>query len=43
MSYELLSGLIYDEALRLQWLLDSDRLDKVRQGSSSEDSGSGLS
>lgn len=28
MSYELLSGLIYDEALRLQWLLDSDRLTK---------------
>lgn len=28
MSYELLSGLIYDEALRLQWLLDSERLTK---------------
>ena len=28
MSYELLSGIIYDEALRLQWLLDSDRLTK---------------
>lgn len=28
MSYELLSGIIYDEVLRLQWLLDSDRLTK---------------
>ena len=28
MSYELLSGIIYDEALRLQWLLDSERLTK---------------
>ena len=25
-SYELLSGIIYDEVLRLQWLLDSERL-----------------
>ena len=28
LAYELMSGIMYDEALRLQWLLESDRLTK---------------